>query len=264
MANSLAPRGVRVSADWRTSDVSPCAEPDAPYRPWLTLSARLSAPPARAAVVMLNPSAAGIADGQGRATLDPTVRQVWRHLAGETHGDRRISEVTILNAYDLRATDPQDMLAGRAVVNDRLIGEGLPARSPVWQTSLIEQLSTADVVILGWGAAKVDASEILRLLPSGLPVCSWGQTQDGHPRHPCYLAARDALSPWPGGEPAYRELDPPLTRKERLALSALYMGADRGLFGAPVPPSLRAKGLIDSDRLNLNGEILAARWGLWA
>jgi hypothetical protein len=216
---------------------------------------------------MLNPSAAGVTDPQGRPLLDPTVRNVWRHLVGVSVGvgaaECRISEVTILNAFDLRATDPQDMQAGRAVINGRLIGEGLPARSEVWAAAMAQQLRDADLVVCGWGVARVDAQEVLRLVPPDVRTYSWGQTKDGHPRHPCYLRAADTLSPWPGHVTTTTGIpDPSFSSAIRRLLGALYVGTS-----APILPryaeTLRRYGLISDHGLTLRGEILAVRWGLW-
>jgi hypothetical protein len=133
--------------------------------------------------IMLNPSTAdAMAD-------DPTIRRctaftkAWG-LAG----------LTVVNLFALRATDPRELLSHPAPVggaNDRFIRE---------------EVHPWSVVVAAWGAHKITAArsravmEIIAAAGSG--VGCLGVTKGGHPRHPLYVPASQALESFAGtGDP---------------------------------------------------------------
>jgi hypothetical protein len=129
--------------------------------------------------LMLNPSTADA------FRLDPTIRRcigfarAW-HAGG----------LLILNLFGLRSTDPQVLRSAPDPIgpdNDRAIAW--------WFSADAEPL---EPVIVAWGADAVigdRAAAVLRLLAARhvRPQCL-GTTQEGHPRHPLYVAASTATT----------------------------------------------------------------------
>lgn len=139
--------------------------------------------------IMLNPSTADAFED------DPTIR---RCIAfAKSWG---CSELTVVNLFAVRATDPKDMMA---------------ASDPVGPDNMEHVKSAADFAVRGycypkdcngpvvcaWGAhgAYMDqANTVLGWLEAELikPVCL-GITKSGQPKHPLYLASDTPLTPYP-------------------------------------------------------------------
>lgn len=138
--------------------------------------------------VMLNPSTA---DAQ---TDDPTIRrcvdfaQRWGH-------DRLI----VCNLFALRATDPRALELTKFDPTGPLNGETIHRAS-----------TEATRVVFAWGASGAALGErflfardqAVKMATFDCPVdpeIIGPPTKDGHPRHPLYLSANEALRPWRRG-----------------------------------------------------------------
>jgi hypothetical protein len=126
--------------------------------------------------IMLNPS---IAD----ATIDdPTIRRCIGFAKAWS-----CTELTVVNLFALRATDPKALAAHADPVgpdNDRHIGEQVDAHR-------------LGVVVCAWGAHAFaqERAKVIRAAITGLQCL--GVTKDGSPRHPLYVKADQPLVPWP-------------------------------------------------------------------
>lgn len=155
---------------------SPCER----YRYLLT---RVWDPAGRKALfVMLNPSTAT------EAQNDPTVERCERRARALGFGAFRVT-----NIFAWRDTDPRAMRAAADPVgpaNDAAIRD-----SSAWADTIIAAWGTHGAH-LGRGAA---VEQLLRA--TGRPVHHLGLTQDGHPRHPLYVAYAQQPAPWFGPIP---------------------------------------------------------------
>jgi hypothetical protein len=132
-----------------------------------------------AVFIMLNPSTADAFQ------LDPTLRRCVGFAKAWRAGG-----VLVLNLFALRSTDPQVLRSHPDPVgpdNDRAIAW--------WVSTDAEPLGP---VVVAWGADAAigdRAAAVLRLLAARQvrPQCL-GTTQDGHPRHPLYVAASTATT----------------------------------------------------------------------
>jgi hypothetical protein len=126
-------------------------------------------------VIGLNPSTAT------ERTNDPTVRRCigfakWLHCG----------QLVVTNIFAYRATNPADMKAvGRFAVgpeNDRY---------------LLEIARTSQIVVAAWGVLGTFMNRehtVLEMLRrAGITVHCFGQTKDGYPKHPLYLASHTPL-----------------------------------------------------------------------
>lgn len=156
-----------------TSDalVSPCGL----YRYWLTRTWDQSRPPA--CFVMLNPSTA---DAERD---DPTVRRCVGFAKRWGWGG-----LAVVNLFAFRATSPKDLKRAQEPVgpdNDR---------------HLLEFARRAGVAVAAWGAHGAHlgrAREVVALLRgAGVALHCLGTTADGSPRHPLYVRADRALTPF--------------------------------------------------------------------
>lgn len=132
-----------------------------------------------ATFVMLNPSTA---DG---TQDDPTIRRCIGFAKSWGLGG-----LHVLNLYALRSTDPKGLWKVSDPVgpeNDRhLTSHAMAACNSGWP------------LVAAWGAnAKPDRVEHVLRLPGMLSLSALGVTKAGAPRHPLYLRADAALSPWP-------------------------------------------------------------------
>ncbi len=128
--------------------------------------------------VMLNPSTAD-AD-----VLDPTVRRCVGFARTWGFGTLRV-----VNLFAFRATDPADL-----VVAAEPIGDGN-------DEAIVEAAGSADRIVVAWVARGVHrdrATAVSGLLARlGVACFALGVTQDGHPRHPLYVAGDTLVQPWP-------------------------------------------------------------------
>jgi hypothetical protein len=127
-----------------------------------------------AVFVMLNPSTADA------FTVDPTVRRCIGFAKSWHAGG-----LLILNLFALRSTDPRALRSDPDPVG--------PANNPVIAWWLSAEAEPLGPVIVAWGADSAIGDrdrEVLALLAArqARPQCL-GVTQDGHPRHPLYVAA---------------------------------------------------------------------------
>ena len=141
-------------------------------------AAELGTAPRIALFVLLNPSTADA------AADDPTLRRCVAFARAWG-----CSTVRIGNLYAFRATDPREL----AVAADPV--------GPDTDAWLVRLAAGADLVVAGWGAhAARDpgrAAEVMALLRAAHaePASCLGRTQDGHPRHPLYVAGGTVLEP---------------------------------------------------------------------
>jgi hypothetical protein len=133
--------------------------------------------------VMLNPSTADA------GTDDPTIRRCVNFSHGWGHGG-----IVVVNLYALRATDPRELLK----VADPVGPENDQA---------IEDACAGNFTVVAWGAkAKRDRVKRVKglLFDTALDVGCLGLTKEGHPRHPLYVPAAQALQKfscsWKGGD----------------------------------------------------------------
>ncbi|MCL4413193.1 MAG: DUF1643 domain-containing protein [Actinobacteria bacterium] len=123
----------------------------------------------RVCFVMLNPSTADA------ATTDPTVERCLRFARLWGAG-----EVEVVNLFALRSTDP------RALYNHAdPVGPGN-------DDAIAAAAACATTVVAAWGVhgALHGRGEAVSatLQRAGVRLVALGQTKDGHPRHPLYLA----------------------------------------------------------------------------
>lgn len=135
--------------------------------------------------VLLNPSTADA------ATDDPTLRRCIGFARDWDYGG-----VVIVNLFGLRATNPRELLTYTDPVgpeNDTHVANAL--RHP-----------NAGPVICGWGCSPIlthpgnagrERKVLDTLRDGGRTIWCLGQTKDGHPRHPLYIAASTPLERLP-------------------------------------------------------------------
>ena len=131
----------------------------------------------KALFIMLNPSTAT------EVQNDPTVERCERRARTLGFGAFRVT-----NIFAWRDTDPRNM---RAAVEP--VGEANDA-------AILESCPWADQVICGWGTHGVHlnrgpAVEAL-LRQANQPVFHLGQTKEGHPKHPLYIAYAKQPERW--------------------------------------------------------------------
>jgi hypothetical protein len=133
----------------------------------------------KALFVMLNPSTAT------EAQNDPTVERCERRARALGYGAMQVT-----NIFAWRDTDPRAMRAAADPIgpaNDAAIRDGAG-----W----------ADTIVAAWGthgAHLARGAAVERLLrDTRRAVHHLGLTQDGHPRHPLYVAYAQHPQPWFG------------------------------------------------------------------
>lgn len=136
----------------------------------------------RLAWVMLNPSTADAHRD------DPTIRRCIGFARSHCYGG-----IDVVNLFQLRATDPDQVrYAGSRVALGPNPDDPIRATAPA-------------AVVVAWGAVhramQPRSAEVLDLLhdTSRIVLCL-GTTQDGHPRHPLYVPARQRLVPYAIGD----------------------------------------------------------------
>jgi len=138
------------------------------------------APGLRCCWIMLNPSTAT------DTTDDPTLRRCIRFSSGWGFG-----QLVVVNLFALRATKP----AGLANHTDPI--------DPDNDTAILAVAHHAAQVSCACEAhqwATPRARTVTNLL-HGTPLSCLGITQHGHPRHPLYVKAITALTPFRGAAP---------------------------------------------------------------
>lgn len=142
-------------------------------------------PSPRAAVLgmgMLNPSTA-----DERAD-DPTVARCRRIAAQAGHAN-----LLVWNLFAYRATAPADLKRAAEPVG------------PENDAAIALALGLSGRTVLAWGnhaSHRGRGDEVLARLPPNMPVAALGLTQQGHPRHPLYLATTVRPRRWrPAGLP---------------------------------------------------------------
>lgn len=131
----------------------------------------------RLSFIMLNPSKATEVEN------DPTIERCERRTRALGFGGFRA-----VNIFALRETNPQKMRRHPAP-------EGLENES-----FLRESCGWADMVIAAWGAhgAHLEQGQRIKALleSTGRAIHCFGVTKEGHPRHPLYIAYRQAPELW--------------------------------------------------------------------
>ena len=136
--------------------------------------------PGRVCFLMLNPSTADA------ATTDPTVERCLRFARSWGAG-----EVEVVNLFALRSTDPQALYHHADPVgpgNDDAI-----AAAAACATTVVAAWGVHGA-LHGWGEAVAAA-----LRAAGVRLMALGQTKEGPPRHPLYLAGATELVEGGGG-----------------------------------------------------------------
>ena len=143
-------------------------------------------PSPRAAVLgmgMLNPSTA-----DERAD-DPTVARCRRIAAQAGHAN-----LLVWNLFAYRATAPADLKCAAEPVG------------PENDAAIALALGLSRRTVLAWGnhaSHRGRGEEVLAGMPADMPLLALGLTQQGHPRHPLYLAATVRPRRWrPAGLPS--------------------------------------------------------------
>lgn len=132
----------------------------------------------RALFIMLNPSTAT------EVQNDPTVERCERRARVLGFGSFRVT-----NIFAWRDTDPRKMRAASDPIG------------PENDATILEGCDWADQIICGWGSHGAHLSrgaaveEMLR--SRNLALTSLGQTKEGHPKHPLYIAYAQQPEPWP-------------------------------------------------------------------
>lgn len=131
----------------------------------------------RVCFCMLNPSTADA------GANDPTVRRCVGFALGHGFGS-----LDVVNIFALRSTDPAALSRHPDPIgpgNDRAIRRAA---------------GRAHLVVAAWGnhgdllrRGRVVETMLLDAARSGTPVCHFGRTGAGHPRHPLYLPASAEL-----------------------------------------------------------------------
>ena len=142
--------------------------------------------------VMLNPSTANASED------DPTIRRCMDF--GRRWGFR---ELTVVNLFALRATDPADLLRhGSEAVGER-------------NDDMLRWVRRrATMIVAGWGNNGTHLNRDAAVLPIIQPTMALRVTQQGCPAHPLYLPATAQPSPYEARAP---------------------VGQGRGLPGTPIP-----------------------------
>lgn len=137
--------------------------------------------PGRVCFLMLNPSTADA------AITDPTVERCLRFARSWGAG-----AVEVVNLFALRSTDPQALYQHPDPVG------------PDNDDTIAAAVTCATTVVAAWGVhgALHGRGEVVAaaLRAAGVRLMALGETKDGHPRHPLYLAGDSALVEWGGGE----------------------------------------------------------------
>ena len=130
----------------------------------------------KATFVLLNPSTADA------KIDDPTLRRCIKFAQREQCG-----ELTVVNLFGLRATDPKELLT---------------ASDPVGKENdahVCQALKQADLIICGWGANPLAKKRADKFLASNSNAELWclGKSQSGAPKHPLYLKSEAPLIKFP-------------------------------------------------------------------
>lgn len=98
----------------------------------------------------------------------------------------------VVNLFALRATNPQDLLYNSDPVGPR--NDEALIRMALYDHA--ERL-----IVAAWGANGTihDRAWEVRELLSIAPMHCLGQTKNGQPKHPLYIAKETQLQPFPGG-----------------------------------------------------------------
>ncbi|MGH1331599.1 MAG: DUF1643 domain-containing protein [Paracoccaceae bacterium] len=132
----------------------------------------------RALFIMLNPSTAT------EVQNDPTVERCERRARVLGFGSFRVT-----NIFAWRDTDPRKMRAAADPIG------------PENNAAILEGCDWADQIICGWGShgAHLDrGAEVEAMLRDrNLALTSLGQTKEGQPKHPLYIAYAQQPEPWP-------------------------------------------------------------------
>lgn len=130
--------------------------------------------------VMLNPSTA---DAE---IDDPTIRRCMSFARREGMGG-----IVVANLYALRATYPKSL----ALHPDP---DG-PGNLMHLETIALEAASDGVPIVCAWGAHRGDQGKYVAdlLRRQGALLACLGKTKDGHPRHPLYVRADQALEAFP-------------------------------------------------------------------
>ena len=124
--------------------------------------------------IMLNPSTAdALVD-------DPTIRRCIGFAKAWGHGG-----LVVVNLYAFRATNPLDLLCAADPIGP---ANGL--------TVLDVLVNFSSRVIAAWGASPFGVPPFFRDLFTGMKLECLGRTQEGHPRHPLYVAASTKPEPF--------------------------------------------------------------------
>jgi hypothetical protein len=129
----------------------------------------------------LNPSTAD------EAQLDPTLTRI--RAFSQREG---FDGFWMANLFALRTPYPKEMMADPDPVG------------PENDAALLDAANRCEKIVAAWGVCgefQARADAVVRLF-AGRELWCLGTTQDGHPRHPLYVAGRQALVRWTPTVPA--------------------------------------------------------------
>ena len=123
----------------------------------------------------LNPSTAD------EAQLDPTLTRIATFSKREG-----FDGFWMANLFALRTPYPEEMMAAPDPVG------------PENDTALLAAADRCERIVAAWGACGVyqARADAVAHLFTGRELWCLGTTQEGHPRHPLYVAGKQALIPW--------------------------------------------------------------------
>ncbi|MCM2274512.1 MAG: DUF1643 domain-containing protein [Candidatus Didemnitutus sp.] len=129
----------------------------------------------------LNPSTAD------EAQLDPTLTRIRAFSQREN-----FDGFWMANLFALRTPYPKEMMAD------------LDPVGPENDAALLDAANRCEKIVAAWGVCgefQARADAVVRLF-AGRELWCLGTTQDGHPRHPLYVAAKQPLVRWTPPAPA--------------------------------------------------------------
>lgn len=164
-----------VESRWGVGSATFSADRKYRYR----LSRIFAERPGRVCFLMLNPSTADA------AITDPTVERCLRFARSWGAG-----AVEVVNLFGLRSTDPQALYQHPDPVG------------PDNDDAIAAAATCATTVVAAWGvhgALHGRGDEVAAALrEAGVRLMALGETKDGHPRHPLYLAGSTELGEYQG------------------------------------------------------------------
>lgn len=134
--------------------------------------------------IMLNPSTADA------TTDDPTIRRCLAFAKAWGCG-----EMTVVNLFALRATDPRALRIHPAMFNQTSY---LDVVGPDNDEHLLREAEVHEMIVAAWGSHGTlhNRGDDVRELLCGEAMWTLGLTKSGQPRHPLYVRGDVKPQPW--------------------------------------------------------------------